>query len=187
MTKNGHKIITQLEQVPPVISKIRAQKKKIVLTQGSFDMIHIGHARYLTEAKKYGDVLIVGTDSDSKIKKRKGPGRPVVPQEERLEMLTYLRPVDYVVLKHTSDPKWGLIKAVKPDVLIIIQENYSPEQIKELESFCGKVEVLPRMATTSTSAKLREVQISAANKLREKLSEKLLHSLEDAIRELKGE
>lgn len=187
MTKNGHKIITTLANITPVVEKIRAQKKKIILTQGSFDMIHIGHARYLTEAKKYGDVLIVGTDSDTKIRKRKGPGRPVVPQDERLEMLTYLRPVDYVVLKHTQDPRWGLIKAVKPDVLIIIQENYSPEEIKEIEFFCGKVKVLPRMATTSTSAKLREVQIEAANKIREKLSEKLLHSLEDAIRELKGE
>lgn len=187
MKKNGHKIIYQLEDLQPLLNKIRDQKKKIVLTQGSFDMIHVGHARYLAEAKKYGDVLIVGTDSDSKIRKRKGVGRPVVPQEERLEMLTYLSPVDYVVLKHIEDPKWGLIKKIKPDVLIIIAENYTKDQIEKLKKHCGRVEVLPRMATTSTSAKLREVQLGAANKIQQTLSSKLLSTLEDAIKEIKGE
>lgn len=187
MKNNKDKIISRLDQIAPLVKKIRDQKQKIVLTQGSFDMIHIGHARYLAEAKKYADVLIVGTDSDNKIKKRKGPGRPVVPEEERLEMLTYLKAVDYVVLKHTGDPKWGLIKSVRPDTLIIIKENYDDEQINQLQKYCGQIVVLPRMATTSTSAKLREVQLKAANQIKETISAKLLHTLEDAIKELKGE
>lgn len=187
MKKNGHKIIFNFEDIPSLLDKVDRRGKKIVLTQGSFDMIHIGHARYLAEAKKYGDVLIVGTDSDSKIRKRKGLGRPIVPQEERLEMLTYLKSVDYVVLKHIEDPKWGLIKTVKPDVLIIIKENYTPEQIQQLETYCGTVVVLPRMATTSTSAKLRAVQIDATNKIQKMLSEKILHTLEDTIKEINGE
>ncbi len=187
MKRNGHKIIFHSQDIPDLLAKIGRDNKKIVLTQGSFDMIHIGHARYLAEAKKYGDILIVGTDSDSKIRKRKGLGRPIVPQEERLEMLTYLKSVDYVVLKHIEDPKWGLIKTVKPDILIIIQENYTGEQIQELEKYCGEVIILPRMATTSTSAKLRAVQIDATNKIQKTLSEKLLHALEETIKEINGE
>lgn len=186
MKNNQNKIIFNLEEVSCVVDKIRAQKKKIVMTQGSFDMIHVGHARYLVEAKKYGDVLIVGTDSDNKIRQRKGPGRPVVPQDERLEMLTYL-PVDYVVLKHSQDPKWGLIKVVKPDVLVIIKENYSKKEIEKIKEYCGEVKILPRMATTSTSAKLREVQIGAAQEIQQTLSKKLISSLEEAVRELRGE
>ena len=187
MINNHHQIVSSLDKVASLVKNIREQKKKIVLTQGSFDMIHIGHARYLIEAKKFGDVLIVGTDSDTKIAKRKGPGRPVVPQDERLEMLTYLRPVDYVVLKHTQDPKWGLIKAVRPDVLIVIRDNYTNQDITKLKEYCGQVKILPRMATTSTSAKLRELQIGAAKRIQETLSTKLLHTLEEAIRELRGE
>src|SRR5688572_3071996 len=66
---------------------------KVVLTQGTYDLVHIGHARYFQKAKSYGDFLIVGVDSDEKVKVRKGPDRPVVPEDERLEMLTYLKPI----------------------------------------------------------------------------------------------
>lgn len=85
---------------------------KIVLTQGSYDMLHIGHARYIEEAKRHGDLLVIGIDSDEKIRHRKGPERPIVPQEERLEMVAHLKPVDIVVLKELSHPKWHLIKTV---------------------------------------------------------------------------
>ncbi|PJC43181.1 MAG: hypothetical protein CO040_00500, partial [Candidatus Pacebacteria bacterium CG_4_9_14_0_2_um_filter_36_8] len=81
MTKNqnGHKIVKDYSKVDEYVTKQRQDKKKIVLTQGSFDMLHIGHARYCKEAKTYGDILIVGIDSDTKIKKRKGNDRPIVP------------------------------------------------------------------------------------------------------------
>src|SRR3989344_3621132 len=92
---------------------------KIVLTQGTYDMVHIGHARYFEEAKKHGDVLIVGVDSDKKVRMRKGPDRPLVPQKERLGMVTHLRPVDIVTIKEHNMPKWQLIKMVRPDVLIV--------------------------------------------------------------------
>src|SRR3989304_5889449 len=96
---NGHKIVRDYALVAQFVEKERRDGKKIVLTQGSFDMLHIGHARYCKEAKKHGDLLIVGVDSDEKIKARKGPDRPIVPEDERLEMLTYLSSVDLVVLK----------------------------------------------------------------------------------------
>src|SRR3990172_13253414 len=127
---NGHKIAADYQAVAQFVKKLRQQKKKIVLTQGSFDMLHIGHARYCREAKKHGDVLIVGVDSDEKIRARKGEGRPIVPQAERLEMLAHLEYVDLVVLKKLAAPKWELIKIVQPDVLIATKETYNKDQLK---------------------------------------------------------
>jgi len=165
----NNQVILKYQDLSTIVDQLRAQHQTIVLTQGSWDMLHVGHARYLEEAKKYGEVLIVGTDSDEKIRQRKGPGRPVVPQAERLEMLTYIRPVDYVVLKPEQAEKYSLIKLVKPDVLIVIKENYSESELEEIAQYCGEVKVLPRMATTSTSAKLRSVQIDQTKKIESKL------------------
>lgn len=147
---------------------------KIVLTSGSWDMIHEGHALYLEQAKEYGDLLVVGVDSDSKIKKRKGPDRPIVPENERLRMLTHLRAVDVVTLKDVGYEKWALIKAIRPDVLVATRETYTDEEIDELQRlYCKEVVVHPPMATTSTSARLRLVQMGLATKLTTRLAEKL--------------
>lgn len=147
---------------------------KVVLTSGSWDMIHEGHALYLEAAKSYGDLLIVGVDSDAKIKIRKGPERPIVPEGERLRMLTHLRSVDIVALKQPDEQKWSLIKAIRPDVLVATKETYTDEQIKELEElYCKQVIIHEPMATTSTSARLRLVQIGLTTKLSKKISEKL--------------
>lgn len=160
---------------------------KVVLTQGAWDMVHVGHARYLEMAKKHGNVLIVGVDEDKKIKHRKGPDRPVVPEDERLEMLVHLRPVDVVALKRLKDPKWALIKSVKPDVLITIGENYSKADLKALKKFCGQVMVSPRQATTSTSAKIRLLQINIAERLGKALTPKVISTIDEVFREVRGE
>lgn len=154
---------------------------KIVLTQGTYDMVHIGHARYFEAAKKHGDMLIVGVDSDEKVRARKGPERPVVPQAERLEMVTHLRTVDIVYLKEASHAHWNLIKLVRPDVLIATKETYSKAELVELKKYCGKVVVLQPQATTSTSAKLRLLQISHAKKLEKSLTPKLLQTIQDVL------
>lgn len=176
-------IIPDYAVVKKIIEQYRREGKKIVLTQGSFDMIHIGHGRYLARAKAYGDILIVGVDSDEKIRARKGPDRPVVPQEERLEMLTQLKSVDHVVLKETSKEKWELIKLIRPDVLIATASTYSSEQLEGLKAFCGEVVVLEPQATTSTSAKLRLLQIAFAHNF----SSILARRIEKAISEVLGE
>lgn len=189
MTKNpSHSsIIWNIDDLEPLVKKYRQAGKKIVLTQGSFDMVHIGHARYCEEAKKYGDILIVGVDSDEKVRFRKGADRPVVPQDERLEMLTYLRPVDLVVLKELNAPKLHLIKTVQPDVLIATKKTYTDDQIKALRKICGQVVVLEPMATTSTSAKLRLLQMGAAKKIGATMSARLIAAMEEVLQELKGE
>jgi len=181
------KIIFEDKEVLPVVKKYRKEGKSIVLTQGVFDLVHIGHARYCQEAKKYGDVLIVGVDSDEKVRHRKGPDRPIVPQEERLEMLTYLRAVDAVVLKELNAVKLNLIKLVQPDVLVATRDTYTDQQLEDLKEFCGRVVVLDPMATTSTSAKIRRLQIGAAKKIGETLSNKLIVTIEEVLKELKGE
>lgn len=180
-------MIFTAEEVPALVAAYRQQGKKIVLTQGVFDLVHIGHARYCQQAKTYGDVLIVGVDSDAKVRQRKGPDRPIVPQQERLEMLTYLRAVDAVVLKELEAPKLNLIKLVHPDVLVATRDTYDDEQLQQLAAFCGRVVVLEPMATTSTSAKIRRLQIGAAKKISDTLSTKLIGTIEEVLRELKGE
>jgi D-glycero-beta-D-manno-heptose 1-phosphate adenylyltransferase len=179
-----HSLLTTAE-LDTLLATYRKTGKSIVLTQGSFDMVHIGHARYLEKAKTHGDILIVGVDSDEKIKHRKGPNRPVVPQDERLEMLAYLKPVDHVVLKELSSPKWELISAIRPDVLIATSETYTQEQLQQLKEFCKKIVVLKPMATTSTSAKIRRVQIGIAKDMGNKLAQKLVITIEEVLDEFK--
>lgn len=180
MYKTGKKF-TDHEQLKTVVESLRALGSKIVLTQGSYDLVHIGHARYLEAAKKEGDVLIVGIDNDEKIRSRKGQDRPVVPEDERMEMVLHLRPVDFVFLKKLDDPKWQLIKSVRPDVLIAVEDTYGPEELKELEAYCGKIIVLERQATTSTSAKIRLLQLKTAKKLEEVLTPKLIKVLQETL------
>ncbi|MGI8667905.1 MAG: adenylyltransferase/cytidyltransferase family protein [Jatrophihabitans sp.] len=136
----------------------------VALTSGSFDIIHEGHSMYLEAARNLGDFLVVGIDSDDKIRQRKGPDRPAVPEMERLRMVTHQRGVGIVTLKQPVHPRWALIRAVQPDVLVATAETYSAAEIAELEAGpCGRVEVLDRMATVSTSARLRRIQLKLAD------------------------
>ena len=159
------RFVEDYEQIETTVRALRTLGSKVVLTSGSFDIIHEGHSMYLEAARQFGDFLIVGLDSDEKIHARKGENRPVVPQMERLRMVTHQRGVGLVTLKHTYHSKWQLIKTVRPYVLVATEETYTPEEIRELESrYCGRVEVLERMATVSTSARLRRIiQLEMSN------------------------
>lgn len=97
--------------------KLKAENKKIVFTNGVFDIIHRGHVEYLTEARSLGDVLIVGLNSDSSVKMIKGEKRPIVNEDNRAYVLANLKPVDYVVI-FTDDTPYNLIAALKPDILV---------------------------------------------------------------------
>lgn len=185
MTNSSAHIILKATDISAIVEELRQEKKKIVLTQGSFDLVHIGHARYCDMASDFGDILIVGVDSDEKVRQRKGPNRPIVPEDERMEMLTHLRSVDYVVLKEAGEAKFNLIKLIRPDVLIATAETYDEKTIKELEKICGKVVVLDPMATTSTTAKIRLMQMNTARKLQDRMRTKLIKSIEEVLEELK--
>jgi len=153
---------------------------KIVLTMGTFDILHIGHSRYLEKAKEYGDILIVGVDSDQKVARRKGPNRPVIPAEERREMLSHIRHVDLVTDKNENDPKWRLIKLVTPDVLVATAETYTDEELEKLKEFCGQVVVLEPQALTSTTAKLRRLHMKVAEEMKTGMEALIREAVEKA-------
>ncbi len=159
-----------LDELAKTVEHLKGIGLKIVLTSGSFDLIHLGHVKYLAKAKALGDVLVVGVDSDAKIRKRKGEDRPMVPEQERLEMLAHQRPVDLLYLKDDADPKWGLIKAVEPDVLVLTADHsYSDAEQAELEEVVGEIAVLERQATITTSERIRQLHMHLAERLAEVL------------------
>jgi D-glycero-beta-D-manno-heptose 1-phosphate adenylyltransferase len=170
-TNFEHRFIPDRAALAETVKAIRARGLKIVLTQGVYDLIHEGHALYLAMAKSYGDVLIVGTDSDALTKARKGPNRPIVPQEERVKMLVHLRPVDIVTIREAHEDVGDLIKLVRPDVLVTSSStaDFTDAFKKQYARFCGTVVTLPPQATTSTTARIRLLTIDGAEKLAEEV------------------
>lgn len=145
------------------LARVKIAQKRgqtVGLVQGSWDLFHIGHLRYIMKARSLCDFLVIAMDSDEKIQKRKGPTRPIIPEDERSEFVKLLDIADTIVIKPADEPKWNLIKTIKPDVLIAIKENYSDDEIEQLKQYCGDVAVLPRQARTSTSDKIRQITIN---------------------------
>jgi D-glycero-beta-D-manno-heptose 1-phosphate adenylyltransferase len=175
------RLIGSLEEMTRTVTHLKGLGYPVVLTSGSFDLIHLGHVKYLQKAKEFGRVLVVGVDSDAKIRRRKGEDRPMVPQEERLELLAHQRPVDMIYLKGDDEPRWGLIKAVEPDVLVLTQDHaYSEDEQRELLEFVGRIEVVPRQASVTTSERIRQMYMHMGERLGPKLAE-VLPGLIDGI------
>jgi rfaE bifunctional protein nucleotidyltransferase chain/domain len=108
--------IRNWNELRSTVHRLKAEGKKIVFTNGCFDLIHIGHVRSLKEAKKLGDVLVVGLNSDRSVSLIK-PRRPIIPQEQRAEILASLDMIDYISLFDEETP-YELIKLIQPDVLV---------------------------------------------------------------------
>ncbi len=161
------RFFSSYESLEPVVLKLKEQGLKISLTQGVWDLIHEGHAIYLQKAKSYGDILIVGVDSDELTKKRKGPSRPIVPQSERISMLLHLRHVDIVVIREMNNDIGDLIRLVCPDVLITSKSttDFTKKQKNEYRDYCKKIVTLSPQATTSTTARIRNLTIDGAEQL----------------------
>ena len=109
--------IKTVQELQPLIGILRAAGKKIVFTNGCFDLIHTGHTRYLSKAKSFGDLLIVAVNSDASVRGIKGEKRPINAAADRMETLAALESVDYVVLFPEPDPH-RIIAALQPDVLV---------------------------------------------------------------------
>ncbi len=120
-----------LDQLPALVAELKSSGKKIVTTNGAFDLLHIGHTRALQKSKSLGDILIVGVNSDASVKQYKSPRRPIIPERERAEMLAALSCVDYVVLFEEDTPL-RFLEAAKPDIHTK-GGDYDPEQLKETE------------------------------------------------------
>jgi len=109
--------LTEPSQIVEFTELLHQQGKKIVFTNGCFDIVHAGHVLYLESAKNLGDVLIVGVNSDASVQRLKGDSRPIMPQEERTVFLGALESVDYVVI-FDEDTPYELIKQIKPNILV---------------------------------------------------------------------
>ena len=106
-----------LEDNIEIINRIKAKRKKIVFTNGCFDLLHVGHVRYLAQAKKLGDFLIIGLNSDSSVKELKGEDRPINSFEDRATLLSAIESVDSVIMFEEQTPE-NLIKDIVPDILV---------------------------------------------------------------------
>ncbi len=150
-------MILNFEEVEEVLSPLR-KTKKIVFTNGCFDIIHAGHVDYLEKTKALGDLLVVGMNSDDSIRRIKGEKRPIVPQEMRAKVLSSLKPVDYVVIFEEDTPL-ELIKKVKPHVLVK-GGDWELERIvgrEFVESYGGVVKTIPFEYDISTSKIIEKV------------------------------
>ncbi len=151
MAKAWKKRLVAQSDLMTLHDKLNEKDKKIVFTAGSWDLLHVGQCRYLEEAKSHGDILVVGISSNAAIRKVKGPNKPVMDEKVRLEMLTYLRAVDFVTLlpEPSCQPSLGLLK---PDVFITVREDWTEDyknskEYKTVSKYGGEVKVIDRQST----------------------------------------
>ena len=142
-----------------LLKELKKRKgRKIVFTNGCFDILHAGHVRYLKKAKSLGDMLVLGLNSDSSVRNIKGKGRPIVNQKDRAEVVSSLSPVDYVVIFNEPTPI-KLIEAVKPGILVkgadwkrgkIVGENF-------MKSYGGRVARIRLFEGRSTTGIIKRI------------------------------
>jgi rfaE bifunctional protein nucleotidyltransferase chain/domain len=147
-----------LQEAVAIREKLRAKGKTVVLTNGHFDVLHVGHVDCLQRAKALGDVLIVGLNSDASTRLLKGEKRPIVPQEERAQLLAALQCVDYVVIFEERTAE-RLVAALKPEVYVK-GGDWAIEDLPEAKAvaeYGGQVEILPQVPGRSTTDVIKTI------------------------------
>jgi rfaE bifunctional protein nucleotidyltransferase chain/domain len=150
-------IVTR-EELGPLGEALRRDRKRVVFTNGCFDVLHVGHLRYLQQARALGDVLVVGVNTDEGVRRLKGPTRPVVPEAERAELLAGLACVDYVTLFGEPLPN-DTLAALRPD-FHVKGGDYDAESLPEtplVRSFGGEVVIMPLVEGRSTTNVVRRI------------------------------
>lgn len=159
----GSKIMT-VEKLGPVLAEHRRQRQAIVFTNGCFDLMHIGHTRYLQAARDQGDLLVVGVNSDDSVRAlQKGGDRPIVPEAQRAEVLAALASVDYVVIFPEPDPAL-LVAALQPDILVK-GGDWPLDRIvgrDNVEARGGRVLTIPLVPGVSTTALIQRIRSTTA-------------------------
>jgi D-beta-D-heptose 7-phosphate kinase/D-beta-D-heptose 1-phosphate adenosyltransferase len=151
--------ILSTEQMLEERERLRAAGVRLVFTNGVFDLLHVGHVRYLAQARALGNALVVAINSDRSVRELKGPGRPLFEEHERAEILAALRSVDYVVIFDDVSPR-SLIRSLLPDVLVK-GGDYQIDEIhgrEEVEAAGGKVIPLPFVPGASTTSLLERLK-----------------------------
>jgi rfaE bifunctional protein nucleotidyltransferase chain/domain len=150
--------LLKLRELTTIANNLKKEGKKTIFTNGCFDILHIGHVRYLEDAKKLGDILIVGVNSDESVRILKGKCRPIIPDIERAEILAALKCVDYVVIFNELTPE-NIIAHLKPSIHVK-GGDYVIDQIPEsklVESFGGKTIILNEVKGKSTSGIIQKI------------------------------
>jgi D-beta-D-heptose 7-phosphate kinase / D-beta-D-heptose 1-phosphate adenosyltransferase len=153
------KILTDTFLLAARVAAYRHQGSKIVFTNGCFDILHRGHITYLNQAKEYGDILIVGVNSDESVQRLKGPNRPINTLDDRVQVLSALSCVDHIVAFHQDTPH-ELIKVVKPDIFVK-GGDYTRETLPEaslVEELGGEVRILPYVKQQSTTGVIERIR-----------------------------
>ncbi|OCL27654.1 hypothetical protein U472_03635 [Orenia metallireducens] len=146
------------DQLKIILKEKKTEGKKIVFTNGCFDILHVGHTRYLAEAKARGDLLVIALNSDSSVKLLKGDKRPIIPEIERAEMLANLEVVDYVTIFSEKTAN-ETIAILKPDIYIK-GGDYQIEELPEAEvvaSYGGKIDLVSEIKGASTTNIIGEI------------------------------
>ena len=151
----GEEKVKNIGEIKLIAAELKG-KKKIVTTNGSFDILHMGHVKTFYDAKEYGDVLIVGLNSDSSIKAYKSPNRPINNQKDRALMLAALEMVDYVVIFDELDP-CAFLDVVKPDVHVKSKSGYKGIEKDTVEKNGGKVILLDDEPGYSTTDLIKRI------------------------------
>ena len=150
--------ILALEALQEKLQALRRKGHRIVFTNGCFDILHVGHLRYLTAARQEGDLLVVGLNSDRSVAVIKGPRRPIVPAEQRAEILSGLKCIDFITLFDEPDP-FNLVRLIRPDVLVK-GGDWPEDQIigaDIVKADGGKVVRVPLIKGNSTTAIIEKI------------------------------
>lgn len=124
--------VVTVAELRPRVDELKRQGNRIAFANGHFDVLHVGHLRYLQAARDAGDVLVVAINEDASVERLKGPGRPIVPAHERAELLAALEPVDFVVVFEGDTPA-ELLSTLRPDVHCKGTDYETPERVPEYE------------------------------------------------------
>jgi D-beta-D-heptose 7-phosphate kinase/D-beta-D-heptose 1-phosphate adenosyltransferase len=159
-TMNSSAKILTRDELESKLIQARASGKKIVFTNGCFDILHMGHVRYLAAAKSHGQILVVGLNSDQSVQRIKGAKRPIVGQAQRAEVLASLWCVDYVTIFNAADPL-KLIESLKPDVLVKgadwpKQEIIGADVVQKNGGRVIRVAVVPDISTSIIIQRIKE-------------------------------
>ena len=159
-----HSKIIPVDELAPLLAEDRRQRRAIVFTNGCFDLMHIGHTRYLQAARSLGDLLVVGVNSDESVRAlKKGPERPIVPEAQRAEVVAALACVDYVVIFREPDPG-SLIAFLQPDVLVK-GGDWPLDRIvgrDTVEARGGRVQTIPLVPGISTTTLIQRIRSTTA-------------------------
>lgn len=152
-------MLIPIEEIEPYCNQLRNEGKSIVFTNGCFDILHVGHTTYLQKAKDLGNVLILGLNSDTSVRRLKGESRPINNENDRATVLLALRSIDHVVI-FPEDTPFNLISLIQPDILAK-GGDYSRDTIVGadiVEARGGKVVVIPLVDGKSTTATIEKMQ-----------------------------